>query len=284
METNGCEPVNLLVTLNAGYLHPLNVMLCSVLGSNPGERFRVHVLHSSLTERELAPTRALLGSRNELIPIRIDPGSLKNAPTSDRYPTEMYYRIFAARYLPRELDRVLYLDPDLVVKGELGPLYRMELGDGLFAAASHVRRMLTYVNSLRLDTGKPEPYINSGVMLMNLRALRARQDEAAVYAYIEKHRARLFLPDQDIISGLYGASILPLDPYVYNMTERLFALRPESDAWLDLDWIEAHTVIVHYCGRNKPWKDSYVGVLNGYYLQAEKRLDGLAVRPPEEKA
>jgi UDP-glucose:(galactosyl)LPS alpha-1,2-glucosyltransferase len=278
MQTKNAEPISLLVTLNAGYLGPLGVMLFSVLEQNPTERFRVFVLHSSLTEADLADTRALLGPENELLPIRVEPGSLLGAPTSDRYPTEIYYRIFAAKYLPKTLDRVLYLDPDLVVKGSLGPLFRMDLGNSLFAAASHVRRMMTYVNSLRLDTGRPEPYINSGVMLMNLAGLRERQDEAAVYAYIEKHRARLFLPDQDVISGLYGASILPLDPYVYNLTEKLFALRPESDAWLDLGWIEKNTVIVHYCGRNKPWKENYVGALDGYWLAAKAGLDARRTR------
>ena len=62
-------------------------------------------------------------------------------------------------------------------------------------------------------------------MLMNLRKLRAEQNVDDVYDFIEEHRRSLVLPDQDIISGLYGEDILPLDPYRYNMTERLFALR-----------------------------------------------------------
>ena len=68
------------------------------------------------------------------------------------------------------------------------------------------------------------PYINSGVMLMNLPALRAEQDMQAVFDYMDTHKGRLMLPDQDIISALYGQRILPLDPIRYNMTEKLFAL------------------------------------------------------------
>ena len=55
-----------------------------------------------------------------------------------------------------------------------------------------------------------------------------------------------------MISGLYEGNILPLDPFVYNMTEKLFALRPRSKAWLNLDWVREHTTIIHYCGRNEP--------------------------------
>lgn len=277
-------PIDLLATLNAGYLHPLNVMLYSALESNPGERFRVYLLHSSLTEAELAGTRRLLGDQHELHPIRVDGAGLENAPTSDRYPVEMYYRIFAAQYLPRTLDRVLYLDPDLIVKGSLRALCDAEMGEDLFAAASHVGKMISYVNSVRLDSESQGPYINSGVILMNLKALRERQDPAQVFRYIEAHQNRLLLPDQDVISGLYGASILPLDPYVYNMTERIFAFHPDSDGWLDPDWIDEHSVIIHYCGRNKPWKKNYVGVLGAYYREAEDGLRRRMAAPERETA
>ena len=40
------------------------------------------------------------------------------------------------------------------------------------------------------------PYINSGVMLMNLQALRAEQDTQAVFDYMDAHKGRLMLPDQ----------------------------------------------------------------------------------------
>lgn len=105
---------------------------------------------------------------------------------------------------------------------------------------------------------------------MNLDLLRREQDVEAVYRYIEEHRKSLLLPDQDILSGLYASRILPLDPYRYNMTEKLFALRPDSDAWLNLDWVRRHSVIIHYCGRNKPWKEPYFGKLDIFYREFAK--------------
>lgn len=275
-EANISRPINLLVTLNSAYLHQLNVMLCSLLKSNPERPTDLYILHSSLTEAELALTRKLLGARGRLIPINVHESDFSDAPTTDRYPPEMYYRIFAAKYLPEKLDRVLYLDPDIAVIGDIGRLYDMTMGDNLIAAATHVGRMMTYVNSVRLDSGDKDPYINSGVMLMNLSALREQQNEAEVFSYIEKHRSRLVLPDQDIISGLYGASIVQIDPYIYNMTERLFALHPTADAWLNIDWIRKNTSIIHYCGKNKPWKASYVGRLDVFYRDADCELERLS--------
>lgn len=266
------ERMNILVTLNSGYFPPLKVMLTSLLQSNPDSSVTVYILHRSLTEQELAEVAAVLGERGVVRGIEINDERLAEAPVTDRYPTEMYYRIFAAHYLPKELERVLYLDPDLVVKGSLSELYQLELEECFFAAASHVKGAMQRINEVRLDMEESGPYINSGVMLMNLPLLRQEQDAAEVFRYIEQHKKVLFLPDQDIISGLYSGRILPIDPYRYNMTERLFMLRPNSEAWLDLEWVRENAVIIHYCGRNKPWREPYIGKLNVFYDEALARL------------
>jgi len=266
----GQRPMNLLVTLNSGYLHQLCVMLSSAMAADPQARFHLYILHSSLTEEDLEQVRQVLGERHQLFPIKVEGEDFADAPTTGRYPAEMYYRIFAAQYLPQDLERVLYLDPDITVLGSLRGLYEMDLEQVLFAAASHVGNMMTRLNSVRLESKEEDsPYINSGVMLMNLRRLRQEQRREDVYQYIEKHRSKLILPDQDVISGLYGPEIQLLDANRYNMTERIFALHPDSEAWLDLDWVRDHAVIIHYCGRNKPWKPGYVGSLGQFYKEAE---------------
>ena len=114
-------PMNLLVTLNASYLAPLNVMLFSLMRSNPTEKFNIYLLHNNLSEELLLPTRKILGG-NSLYPIQVQEPQLKDAPVSKRYPQEMYFRIFAAQYLPEGIDRVLYLDPDIIINGSLREL------------------------------------------------------------------------------------------------------------------------------------------------------------------
>lgn len=267
------EPMCILVTLDRNYIPYLNVMLTSLLDSNPGEKFIVYLLHSSLEDADVATTRAILGEDGELILVDAAQIDLEGAPTTSRYPKEIYYRIFAAKYLPRELERVLYLDPDLVVNGRIRPLYELELGESLFAAASHTGPLLHKVNELRLDMDEESLYINSGVMLMNLKKLREEQDLEAVFRFIEKRKNFLMLPDQDIISSLYGSRIYALDTYRYNMTERLYQLHAPLEHTLNLRWVEENAVIIHYCGRNKPWKENYVGQLGVFYRRAAEKME-----------
>ncbi|MCD8362411.1 MAG: glycosyltransferase family 8 protein [Lachnospiraceae bacterium] len=186
---------------------------------------------------------------------------------------EIYYRIFAARYLPDSLDRILYLDPDVIINGSLSSLYSTKLDGYLFAAASHTGKLITRFNDLRLDRGREAPYINSGVMLMNLGKLRAEQNADDVYRFIEERRIHLLLPDQDIISSLYGSRIFLLDPFRYNMTEWLYMKHSPFKHGRNIQWVRENSVIIHYCGRNKPWKANYIGQLGVFYREAERSLE-----------
>lgn len=270
--------MNILVTLDENYIPYLNVMLVSLLRSNPDEYFSIYLLHSSVREQALTKTRRILGRRGELTAIPVSDAGLENAPTTSRYPFEIYYRIFAARYLPQQLDRILYLDPDLIVNKPLRELYTIPMKDYFFAAASHTGPVLRKLNEVRLDMEEESPYINSGVMLMNLALLRKEQRLEDVFDFIEKKKFLLFLPDQDIISSLYGSRIYPLDTFRYNMTETLFQRYAAFEKTIDLDWVRKNSVIIHYCGRNKPWKESYIGKLDVFYQETKDYMDRNAWR------
>jgi len=270
---------NLLVTLDAGYLKQLSIMLKSALLANPDAVFDVYVLHSSLTDADLLRVKnAVKSDFLTLFPIKIDAQSLAEAPTSHRYPTEMYYRLFASRYLPDSLERILYLDPDLIVTNPIKDFYEMSLENHYFAACSHVFiRGIQRFNEIRLNMEKDTPYINSGVLLMNLALLRQEQDEAEVLTYIRKHKKVLMLPDQDVLSALYGMKTLLVDSLRYNLSERFkqatnIRLLP-GEFKVDLDWIRQNTVIVHYCGKNKPWKRNYQGELNVFYDEIAAKIN-----------
>ncbi len=272
LETN--PEINILVTLDENYIPHLNVMLTSLLYNNPEKHFRVYLLHTNIRQEALEDTRFILKNKGELIPVAAKNIGLNNAPTTSRYPVEMYYRIFAAKYLPESLERVLYLDPDLVVNGSIEGLYSMDLGDYYFAAASHTGKFMTKLNGLRLDMDDEAPYINSGVMLMNLKKLREEQNLEDVFNFIEEKENLLFLPDQDIISSLYGSKIIEIDTLKYNMTELLYMQKVPVEKDF-LGWVRKNSVIIHYCGRNKPWKPNYIGQMNVFYCEAKEKMNNI---------
>ena len=269
---------NVLVTLDRNYLKVLRTMLYSLSQSDSTGIFTVYVAHNSLTEDDFAALQAVL-PRTELIDVPLSEEMFQDAPISDRYPKEMYYRLFAAQYLPQELDRILYLDPDLVVINSLRSLYEIDFGDNLFAAASHIEsRTFKNFNRRRLHLSEQARYINSGVMMMNLSLLRTQQDPQQIYQFIEEHKNTLLLPDQDVVNALYADRTIFPDPLIYNLGEKYLRLKnlhlPKEEK-LGIDWVRQHTAIIHYYGRNKPWKEGYHGKLGVFYDFFTRELDNL---------
>ena len=158
--------MDILVTLDEGYLMQLRVMLTSLYLNHPNELCRVYLLHSRIPDvrlRELGKGLRALGC--ELHPVRVDSRLFEKAPVTKQYPQEMYYRLLAARLLPEDLERVLYLDPDVLIINSLKPLWELEMGDFLFAAASHTGKteIANSVNRLRLGTDRNREKFSGGL-------------------------------------------------------------------------------------------------------------------------
>ena len=107
-----------------------------------------------------------------------------------------------------------------------------------------------------------------------LPAFREGLDIARIRDYAEEKKSALVLPDQDILTAVCGEHVRLLDPLRYNLSDRILAFHNADlrSPQLDADWVRRNGVIVHYCGKNKPWHENYRGVLDVFYreIAAEK--------------
>ena len=266
------EPITLLFTLDANYLPQLHVLLTSIRLNNPGETFRIFLMHRGLTQSELLQAARRCDAYGwTFVPVRVEEALFAEAPTTAQYPQKMYYRMLAAQLLPPTLSRVIYLDPDTLVINPLRPLWETDLDGRLFAACAHTGKteIVSSVNRVRLNV--THDYFNSGVLLMDLTACRREIRPEALFAFVREHASTLLLPDQDLLNSLYGSRVLPLEDVIWNYDARDYlGYQLVSGGRVDLDWIMAHTAILHFCGRAKPWRPDYryrFGVLYKHYQQ-----------------
>ena len=270
------ETIDLLVSLDENYLPQLRVMLYSASLNNPGVHFRVFLLHRGFSTELLSSlSRQLEVLDMELRAIRVDERLFENAPVMKQYPQEMYYRLLAAQLLPEDMDRIIYLDPDILVINPLTPLWRLDMGGKLFAAAAHtgMTELANNVNRLRLGTERN--YFNSGVLLIDLASCRAEAKPEEIFPYVSEHADELLLPDQDILNALYSSRILELDDALWNYDARNFKnYLMRSNGAADMEWVIENTAVLHFCGRAKPWKPHYrhrFGMLYLHYEQLTRR-------------
>lgn len=269
--------MNFLFTLDKNYIEPLKMCLISILRFPSKDGWNVYIITKNTEDfNDFAGNMERLKEELKIHLIEADDSIFKGFPETVRYSKVVYYRIFASEFLPKNMDRVLYLDPDIIVINSLEELYNTDLYGYYYAACSHTKTFLNDVNRIRLGMKKNTPYINSGVMLMNLDELRRNQTIKEVFDYVKKYGKHFILPDQDIISALYGDKINLLDTLKYNISDRIIKmnnLNPKNE-YIDINWVWENSVIIHYYGENKPWKDDYNGILGRFYEDIAKLAKG----------
>lgn len=261
------DVIQLLVSFNKNYIGPFQVMLQSLAASNPQETFHIWLLHSAIPHKDLYALEGFCAAHHAtLTPIAVDRAIFEHAPVYQQYPQEMYYRLLAPLLLPDTLDRILYLDPDILVINSVRPLWALSLGDHAFAAASHsgVFEMINDVNRARLK--KEHDYYNTGVLLMDLTRAREVVKAEDIFSCVREQPDKLFLPDQDVFNLLYGGLTFQLDDSIWNYDARYFSsYLLKSDGQCTMDWVMGNTVFLHFCGRQKPWKVTYLNRFAALY-------------------
>ncbi len=261
--------MNFLFSINHGYMTHFKVMLRSLCEYNPMQK-RLFIMTSNLTEEDKQELQQEFGSSCQINYLELSEQYFRGFPKVKRYPYTIYFRILAPLMLPQDVERVIYLDADLIVHGDLTEFYNTDFEGNAFYACTQIRGFMTWFNRVRLGVKKGYIYMNTGVMLMNIAYLRTAIDKEAIKKFTLKNKWKLTLYDQDILCKFFGNKIKLADRNKYNLADRHISfqnfLKPKKKR-INLEWVEKNNVIIHYLGMNKPWKKRYRGILQGYYLK-----------------
>lgn len=250
------DKINILVTFDKNYINPFKTMMMSLAENNPEEQIHIWLLYSHIPSFYLEHIKEYLTQlQMEITIIKVNRNLFKDVPVMKQYPQEMYYRLMAPLILPETLDRVLYLDSDILVINSIRPLWEINLKECAFAAATHlgVTNMVKEINKIRM--GIEHDYYNSGVMLMDLKKARVIIKKKEIFDYVRKHKNELVLPDQDVFNYLYGKYTILIDDAIWNYDARYFTryLLKSSGEYV-MEWLINNTVFLHFCGKRKPWQ------------------------------
>ncbi len=250
---------NILVTIDSKYVAPLKVMLYSLQMSNPKGKFNIILIYSDIDDEEIRELKRYIESLNQCFtPILVDDSLFKDAPVTFYYTKVMYYRLLAYLILPSDIKKILYLDPDILIINPIDALYETDLSKYLFAACAHNGSLIGGINKVRLKNLNSERYFNSGVLLMNLKKQREEINKDDIFQYIRQNNKLMVLPDQDVLNGLFGNKIFSMDDSIFNYDVRKSSTYLlSSNGEKDTNWVINNTVILHFCGKQKPWKSKY---------------------------
>ncbi len=163
-----------------------------------------------------------------------------------------YYRLFIASLFP-QYDKIVYLDCDLVVTGDISELYNTELGENILGAVpdqyvGNTTEFRSYAEkAIGVDADR---YFNAGVLVINLKEFRKNKIEEKFIELITKYNFDLLDPDQAYLNYLCKDKIQFL-PNGWNKEPMPLPCEGEKN-------------IVHYALYKKPWQ--YDDVMYGEYF------------------
>ncbi len=252
------EIIHIACNIDTSYVKYCVVMLTSLFENNTDSSFHVHVIAAELPDEMQNLIRSTVSRYSNKASFYFVGNNLgKDYPQyaeGSHISLAAYYRIFLGSILPPNINKVLYLDCDLVVTGSIESLWNVDITDH---AVGCIEDMWSGKedNYERLHYDCSFSYFNSGVLLINLKYWKSKKIEEKAVEYIMSHANELRFYDQDVLNALLHDKKLFL-PFRYNVQDgflrRKRKIRPEAIPELEKELL--HPVIIHYTGGKKPWQ------------------------------
>ena len=251
------ETIEIVLCVDHRFIMPAGVMIHSVCRNNPNQDIRFHVVvDESVTEEDKEDLREVAG-RNSVQFYLVDSQAFGSMPLLSNLSHAAYYRLLIPQILPKDIHKVLYLDSDIIVRHSLLPLWKTDLdGYALAAVMDNLDSVIETYNRLKYPPHLG--YFNSGVLLLNLKFLRANDIHGEIQSFIKNRSDDILYCDQDILNYVLRERKVSL-PVKYNF-QTSFLFVPDMCGYdykkYEEEVLEARKdpVILHYT-LGKPWME-----------------------------
>ena len=279
--------MHIVCTLDDNYLIPTSVLLTSICENNKEADITIHIVAQDLKKESVAALRDVVEGRYKksisfYFP-ELDFLKEWNLYSSTQYLSiATFFRLFLSSILPVELEKVLYLDCDIVVRKSLSDLWNTSLDGAALAAAEDEGcgklQKEGYLEKLNLDSHSI--YFNAGVLLVNLKYWRENKLEKRYLEYFEKHNYQLLYNDQDVLNGVLSQENKSL-PLTYNLSENFYRKKRRSrpEVWAEADSLLSNPHIMHFTGDRKPWLATCLHPMQDEYFKYLDQTKWKGLRP-----
>lgn len=271
------DPV-VLVAADENYVRPLAVTLLSAAQTlRAGSQLRVIVLDGGIEASSwVGLCETLVDYQVSLESIRPDPSLFEDLGISHHISRTAYFRLMAGQLLPPEIERVIYLDSDTLVREDLNQLWELEMGDDYCLAAVDIacpfvdasaqlrtaRRALPWLaaftpvpNWRQLGLKQESSYFNSGVMVLNLDRWRREKIHRKLLSCLRDNQTHVWCWDQYALNVVFAGQWGRLESR-WNQGAHVFEYPTERSVPIPTDefvTMRDRPAIIHFTTEYKPW-------------------------------
>lgn len=228
---------NIAYSVDNNFIKYAIISIISII-KNDKKKYHFHIFYSNISDDNLNKIKELELEGCALTLYKININIFKNMQVKENLPISMYFRLIIPQVLHPFVDKVLYLDADIICINELNDIFSYNLKNKIAGVINHAY-IDPYVSSLSLN--HTEYYFNSGVMLINTEEWKS--NKILEKFLIKINESNYKYPDQDVLNILLENRILYLDGKYNRFIENV----RRND----------NTTLIHYTGTPKPWKAWY---------------------------
>lgn len=256
--------MNIVIIADSKYAMQSAVTLQSFFLTN-GKGHLVYLISTGMNTKDIHNLQRICESfKSYFFFVKIDESLLDSFDGLSGWSKFTFMKILIPDVVPENIDRILYLDVDILVCGDLSNLYA-SLTDNM--AVCGVEDIPYQKESKeRCGIESKSPYINSGVMMMNLNIWRERMIEFDILCFINSQKEKGFtVNDQDVINVMFENQIKAM-PFFYNVTNLFYGIHSPVYMRFKDEWKNGRRkpVVIHFTNNRKPW---YGGVTHPYKKQ-----------------
>lgn len=255
------QTINILCATDKNFVPYCGIMLTSLFENNKDEHIVIYLLvDDTVKEPEKSKYLHLAEQYKQSIQIiQVDASTFEKYPVYNKqWTNSIYYRLLAAELLPDSVDKIIYLDADIIVTRSIREMWEIDIKKYALGVVQDIWAPNQQVYD-RLGLENDKNYFNSGSMLLNLKYWREHDLSIKYMTYIKDNFEKLWFNDQDTLNGVLFDQKLML-PVSYNF-QVLFLKKSLFNEMTDEQKKDilatTNPLIMHYSASTKPWMIKY---------------------------
>lgn len=267
------NPLNIAFGTDKNFLFGCAIAITSILIKNPKQQLAFHIFTDTLNEDSRKRFQALAEQYHTTITLyKVNCEWLKRLPSTKNWSYAIYFRFLVTDYFYQQLDKIIYLDSDIVCNGSLQELTTLNIGENIVAAVAEGESSWWEKCAQRLETPSiKNGYFNSGFLLINIANWHKHDVTTKTMAMLSDPQIanRISYPDQDILNMLLPGNIQFLDKKYNTQFSLNYELKCKTGEAYPHPITES-TVFIHYIGPTKPWHEWAQYPSSRYFYSAKE--------------
>ena len=258
--------MNIALSTDSNYIFQTCITIYTAVKNNPSIN-NIYVLGSDLKKDDMTYIKKIEKKIKKTIKvIAVKENDEWRILSSEHLTLATFNRLMLDKLLPESIEKILYLDSDIVVIGDIRNFYNNKsltyktavVVEGYVSKKKEYLRKTAcrrdYDNVVRcgamikrkIGIKKNDKYFNAGVMLINLDKMR--ENHIGQRCIVAQKEIKYFDADQGVLNYILKDDISYV-PTKYNCRPDVYAKKWQQ-------YLRKNAVIFHYS--QKPWKKMYV--------------------------